>query len=331
MRVGCIGYATEQGVGYLAKSFYDAGVITDMCIFLHDSRQNHLEWYPEGTLTVNTRPFCGPKVDAFVRRCDVMLCIETPFDWDFVNYCRERKVRTVLMPMYEWYPQRPPAQFDKFICPSLLDADYFRGSPFVPVPVDVPWQLRTKARRFLHNSGGIGFMEHKGTRELLLAMHHVKSPLTLTVRSQDPEIKRIMDATKSWDDPRITLNVCNMPYKELWDDHDVLIAPEKLNGLSLPLQEGRAAGMLVMTTDRYPMNTWLPREPLIPVQSTCRSRIAGHLQEIDVSVVSPEEIAFMMDLWYNSDISDFSLGGREWAAQNSWEVLKHRWIEALAS
>ena len=40
----------------------------------------------------------------------------------------------------------------------------------------------------------------------------------------------------------------------------MFVFPEKFNGLSLPLQEARAAGMLVLATDRFPMNTWLPRE-----------------------------------------------------------------------
>ena len=333
MRVGCIGYATEQGVGHLAKSFYDASVITHPAIFLHDQRKNHLDWYPEGTPTFETVPFAGPKVDAYVRSVDVLMFFETPWDWSLLRYCKERGVKTVLVPMYEWFPRRPEYLPDKFICPSLLDYDYFRhhNAEFIPVPVDVSWQLRTKARRYLHNAGGIGFREHKGTRELLLAMKYVKSDLQLTVRSQDEEgLRKILLETNTITNGRIKVEFGNKQYKDLWQDYDVLVAPEKFNGLSLPLQEARAAGMLVMTTNRFPMNTWLPTDPLIPVSKQFRTRIADHLQEIDECVMEPQTIARIMDLWYDRDISDYSLGGREWATQNSWQALKPRWLEGLA-
>lgn len=330
MRIGCLCYATEQGVGYLAKSFYDAGVITDMAIFMHDSRVNHTEWYPPDSLRLTERPFVGPKVDAFVRSVDVMLHFETPFDWSFFQYCRERKVRTVLVPMYEWFPRHPTHLPDKIIAPSLLDADYFPGSKFIPVPVDVPWQQRTRARRYLHNAGGIGFREHKGTRQLLEAMKYVKSDMTLTVRSQDTDgllsiIDSIPDIKK-----RVVFEFGSRPHNELHNNYDVYVAPEKLNGLSLPLAEARAAGMLVMTTNRYPMNTWLPLDPLIPVKEYHKARIANHLLEFDEATVEPQEIARVMDAWYDKDISEYSLSGKSWAKEMSWEALKPRWLKALS-
>lgn len=332
MRVGTICYATEQGLGYLAHSFYKAGVITDALLFKHGSYQNHLEWYPPWTIMLERRPFAGRVLDHFLTGIDVMLFFETPFDWEVLKICKERGIKTAIMPMYEWWPENPPYVPDLFLCPSRLDQDYFPGHPFIPVPVrNDLWERRTTALKFLHNAGHIGFRGHKGTLELLHAVKHVKSPFSLTVRAQDTAgLGKLLDQVPGIvDDERVTIEFGALDYEKLWADHDVLIAPEKFNGLSLPLAEARAAGMFVMTTDRYPMNTWLPKEGLIPVTAVHKTRVAGPYREIDECEVDPVDIARVIDGWFNWDIGAYSLSGKEWANQNSWDVLKPQYIDAL--
>ena len=334
-RIAGLGYASAQGLGHLLRDFYHHKILDDVMIYRHRARKSHMEWYPPDTFELVQTPFNGPIVDKFVRRVKTMLFFETPFDWSFVNYCRERGVKTALMPMYEWFPENPPQRFDKMICPSLLDLDYFPEGVFIPVPVRTDlWKQRTTATRFLHNAGHVGFREHKGTVELLRAVQHVTSPFTLTVRSQDRRtlegiLKQVPSVMR---DSRVRIEMTELPYEQLWDNHDVLIAPEKFNGLSLPLQEGYAAGMLVMTTDRYPMNTWLPKEPLIPVHHYEHNvRVAGPYKSFDEAVVAPEAIAATIDLWFGKDITEYSLRAREWSQQHSWEKLAPRYREELLS
>lgn len=333
MRVGAIIYATDQGLGVLARDFYDAGVIQKVLVFRHPhgDRPSHMEWYP-GAAEMVARPFRGPAVEDFLKSVDVVLYFETPFDWDLVGECRRRNIRTVLIPMYEWYLEHPPRTFDAFINPSRLDQDYFPQGTFIPIPAPQgTWQCRHRARTYLHNSGHIGSRGHKGTLELLQAMPYVKSPLKLIVRSQEVEgLRELLQAVpEAANDPRIEFVFGDVPYTELFAEGDVYVAPEKYNGLSLPLQEACAAGLLVMTTDRYPANTWLSREPLIPVTRYQRARTSkGHL-EFDEAIVDPLNIARVMDAWYGQDISGFSRRGLDYANQHSWEVLKPRYLEAL--
>lgn len=336
IRIGAVGYATEQGLGYLMKSFYDAGVVDDVMIFRHNKRPTHKEWYPRGTIELVDRPFNGSVVDKFVRSVQVMLFFETPFDWHFIPYCQHRGVKTVLMPMYEWLPVNIPSRPDMMLCPSVLDLDYFKGkfhSVFVPVPVDPSrWKLRKKALRFLHNAGNIGHREHKGTRQLVAAIPLVKNPdFRITIRGQD--VRALQSILGNYPavttDPRVTIQYGAQPHEKLFDDHDVYIAPEKFNGLSLPLQEARAAGLLVMTTNRYPANTWLPPEGLIRVAWFERAKIAGPYYEFDEAIVQPEDIAATIDEWYGRDIEQISLSGGQWAKEHSWEALKGRYLEVL--
>lgn len=337
MRVGTVCYATDQGIAHLAKSFYDAGVITDVMVFRHGSRPSHMEWYPEGTIELVNRPFSGPVVDAFLSRVDVMLFMESPFDWAFLQYCRDRGVKTAIVPMYECCPVRRPFEPDKWICPSKLDCQYFPGSPYLPIPVDAPrWELRTRARRWLHNGGNLGLREHKGTRQILQAMQHVKSPITLTVRAQDDAglHKILREVPTALRDSRITFHYGQYPRDQLFDDHDVFVMAEKYNGLSLPLAEARAAGMVVVTSDRFPMNDWLPKEFLIQVNRYIRAKVGGPYHEYDEAVIDPVMIARTIDAIYDHGekhgVDNYSLTGREWYETMSWETLKSRWIEELS-
>lgn len=335
MRVGCVTYASDQGIAMLGKQFFDAGIITDVMIFRHGSRPEHPEWYPEGTEILVGRPFNGPKVEAFIKSVDVMLFFETPFDWTVLTLCKKLGTKTVIVPMYECTPATIPVVPDKWICPSLLDVEYFPGSEFIPIPVPpIEWQQRTVAKEFLHNGGHLGLRGHKGTLELLQAMQYVKSDLHLTVRSQDTVgLARIIQQVPKvvLDSPNLTIESGAVPYENLFKEYDVLIAPEKYNGCSLPMNEGRASGMLVVTSNRFPMNTWLPTWPLIKVHSYSRQRVGGGYNSYDEALILPKDIAAKMDELYGQDITDYSLSGKAWAEEHSYHALKSRWLEALAS
>lgn len=340
MRVGHVGYATSQGIGHLSKSFYDAGIITDMMIYKHphgeERAPTHREWYPPETHFITTKAIYGEKVERFLDDVDVMLFIETPFDWAFANRCRERGVKTAVVVMYEWFLERPSHAFDLFLNPSLLDQEYFPQGVHIPIPVEdhLTWHARHSAVRFLHNAGHIGSRNHKGTLELMQAMKFVKSEIELTIRCQDKRgMQRLLESAPNCKtDPRVVIVDWEVPREKLFDPaFDVYIAPEKYNGLSLPLQEAFASGMMVMTSNRFPHNQWLPEEPLIPVSGIRKAQtMRGHL-EFEESIISPEDIAASIDRWYMQSITNYSLAGLQYLNHHSWATLKHRYIEALES
>ena len=223
----------------MGKSFYDAGIVSEVLIYAHpDGRETRREWYPESTSMVHGRDFatrCRTDVAHFLSKIDVCLFFETPFDWNVLPLCKKHGVKTVLVPMYEWSLLNPPYSFDKVICPSLLDQQYFPGAPFLPIPVEPKfWKPRTKALRFLHNGGGIGSREHKGTRQLIESIPYVQPPISLTIRAQNgAALERILAANPAArSDRRVTWEFGERLYETLWDDHDVLIAPEKFTPIA---------------------------------------------------------------------------------------------------
>lgn len=324
--MGTLCFATNQGLGILAKSFYDHGVVTDPMIVRHGKRKTHSDWYPAGTPQLSGLGSSGRrKAEDFCKKMDVMLFFETPFIWELFPFCREHGVKTVLMPMYECYLRHPPYKPDKFICPSLLDQNHI-GGDFIPVPVEVPWRKRKTAQVFVHNAGNGGLKGRNGTKELVEALKYVESPAQFIVRSQG-ELRIPSSLSNS---AKVEVIYGNHPYDTLWDEGDVFVFPERFNGLSLPLQEARAAGMLVIATDRFPINTWLPRDPLIPVGEYRRNQVSGGCLEFDDAIVDPKEIARRIDEWYGKDISDYSENGRKWAESMSWNNLKPLYMEALS-
>jgi len=301
---GSIVLATEQGLGYLAKAFYDNGIIDKIAIHPHSTRKSHTEWYPDAVSVSE------------LLECDTILFFETPFDLDFMKEAKAKGIKIVFMPMYECSNPRIVEMADVIINPSDLDQEYYPDGIRLNVPVDVKWRKRSVAKVFVHNAGNGGLGGRNGTTELLKAMKHVKSPIKLIVRSQMP-IKQI-------DDPRIEYRIGQ--FDDIWAEGDVFVFPEKFNGLSLPAQEAYASGMVVMSGDRFPMNTWLPKEHLIPVKGTTKERLAVL---IDVAEFSPVDIAKSIDNIYGKSIIITSEQGREWAEQNSWEVLAPKYKELL--
>lgn len=303
---------SDQGLSYLAKSFYDHGLIQKVLIRQHSSRTNHDDWYARSSVVSSLEE---------LLECETLLFFETPFYEELFHRAKEKGIKTVIMPMYECTHPRHVALADMVIVPSLLDQVFYPDSIFIPVPVEVKWQKRLQARHFVHNAGNGGLGGRNGTKELLEAIQHVKSPIQLTIRSQVP-IQRVFGG-----DSRVSIQEGQVSSEELWKEGDVFIFPEKFNGLSLPLQEAYAAGMLVMAGNRFPMNTWLPTEPLIPIK---RSHMVSHAVQFQSAQYDPREIAAKIDEWYNRDIWNYSERGRKWGQANSWPVLKEQY-EAILS
>ena len=301
---GAVIYCTEQGLGRQAKSFFDHGIFSEVLIQPHHSYVNHYEWYPN-----RVRDY-----EELLSKCSEIWFFETPFDWKYITRARERGIKTVLVLMYECSKNPLPYFPDVLVGGSVMEREFFGDTVHVinvPASDELVWRKRVKAEIFIHNGGHGGIGGRNGTRELMEAMKHVKSPIKLIIRTQIP-IKMI-------DDPRIEYRVGDFPYEQIFDEGDVFIYPDKFGGSCLPLQEAHASGMMVMASDRHPTNTWLPKECLIPIEGYTKERISS---VFDSAIVSPIKIAECLDKWYNKDITEFSLQGKQWKEQNSWTKLK---------
>ena len=327
--VGSIVYATKSGLGILAKLLYESKIIDKVLVVQHQKFESHLEWYPAEDIIL--------AADEFLDSIDTLLLLEAPmpnpFDWSLVQRAKYKGKKIVLMPMYESTPRQSLVLVDEFICPSPLDLEYYQdfNACYLPVPApnDVEWNLREKANVFVHNVGHGGIFSRNGTVEVVQALPMIKSDIKLIIRIQPdskPELLSLVDEIK---DDRVEVVKEQIPFQELWKTGDVFLFPEKFNGLSLPLQEASAAGMCVMAGDRFPINEWLPREPLIPVSGYFKTVQPWTRVAIKNAIIHPRSIAETVDKWAGQDISKQSLAGKEWAEDNQGDRLKSRYDEVL--
>lgn len=306
MSKGIVCYATEQGLGRQAKSFFDNDLVQEVFVFPHASYKNQYDWYPNRCKTY----------DELLSKVTEVWFLETPFDWNFVLEARKRGIKTVLFLMYEC--SRLPYYPDVLVGGSIMEKIHFEGEGRevkvinVPAPKEISWKLRQNARVFVHNAGHGGLGGRNGTTQLIEAIKHVKSPIKLIIRTQNPTFK--------CDDPRVEIRTGDFEYSTLFDEGDVFIYPDKFGGSCLPVQEAHSAGMMCMVSDRLPHNTWLPKAPLIPIRGYKKEKIAE--KEFDSAIVDPLDIALCIDKWYDKDITEFSFAGKQWAEDNSWEKLK---------
>ena len=327
LKVGTICLTSDQGLSYLVRDFYKNGIITNVLIQSHPRFKNNPEWYnkekcdlpvvSEYPFTNQIPNFLKNKIIDFLKQIDILFFFETPFYLEILEMAKAMNIPTIFMPMYECTPF--PIDCDVYLSPS--DLDYKYNSIFyknkknirvnVPVPDAIKWKERKRAKVFVHNAGNGGTYDRNGTKELIESMRYVESPIRLIIRSQ----------TKNFvcKDPRVTISNKHITFDQLWANGDVFIFPEKFNGLSLPIQEAYSSGMVVMCGDRFPMNSWLPKEPLIGIKAYEDKNIVN--VKFKSAIFEPKEIASSIDRWYNKNIADLSYQGKKWLNNNNWESL----------
>jgi hypothetical protein len=116
-KVGAVVLACEQGLGYLAKDFFDNGIIDYVHIVKHSTRENHYEWYPKQAICTE---------EELLNKSDILLFFETPFNWKLIPRARELGKKTILIPMYECTNYPLPYFPDEIWCPSALDYDVYK-------------------------------------------------------------------------------------------------------------------------------------------------------------------------------------------------------------
>ncbi len=330
MNVGTICYCTQSGLGHLAKQFYDAGIINRILIHPHPRYKEFPEWYRKEDRYFlrkgQHREFCD--------KLDALIIFENAFTgWGAVNHAKNiTKTKFILCPMYEWTPNPLPVKPDYVLCPSLLDCQYFEKYRHefmtIPVPDSIEWRQRDTAHTFVHNAGHGQVGYAKGTPEVLEAFaKYVKSDAKLLVRGQynEPRIAEVFAKYKDY--PNILIEHGDVSYGELFGMGDVYINAERYNGLSLPLQEAYASGMMVMTSDRFPANDWLPKGPLIPVSGYEKHSVNS--TQFDRATIDPMNIAHKVDEWYGKDIVSFSQEGRKWREAHCWSAMKPQYVKLI--
>ncbi len=323
MNIALIARSDNTGLGNLSWDYARNLGVKKTLIIKRNGYSHFPDRFTGGRLS--TKEISTPdEIDWLLDGIDVLLTIETPYNWDTYSIAKKKGVRTVLIPMYEWLPPRRTEYkyIDLFMCGSTLDYNVSPGNKvFIQIPVDrkrLPFKKRVVAKTFIHNAGHGGVLGRNGTSELLAAIKMVKSDVNFIIRSQFP-IGKIQD-------DRVQVIEGNVEhYWDLWREGDIFVFPCKFGGNFLPMNEAMSVGMPIMTTDFSPWNKFLNKDLLIPTTRTISGIVSG--RSIEMAVVAPKDIAEKIDQFAHKNIEKYSEELNQMAGEISWEKIKPRIIK----
>lgn len=278
MRLGLVARMDSRGLGIQTKALYDhlhpakTLVIPSTRATSERPLRNHPDWYPDGEF-IDGWP-TPTDYGNWLPGLDTVITCETPYHPSLFTIAEQLHIRTVMQPNYELWNRNYPH-------PSLYAAPtkwYFDDLPdpktHLPMPVateDFRPDPPPRATNFLHVIGRPAIHDRNGTTDLLLALQHVRSEITLTLRCQQAGyVHTILSDVNPLIPPHITLRIEDGDlehYTDLYTDQHVLVLPRRFGGLCLPAQEAVAAGMPVVMTDVSPNNDWLPADWLVPANN----------------------------------------------------------------
>ena len=274
-----------------------------------------------------------PTRDDIARFCDGLDAVytaETGYGHDIWH----AGVKTVLHANYEfWDTTDDPTVL---AIPTLWHVDDFPDPVHLPVPIETD-RLAVEnhpatAQHFLHVVGRPAIHDRNGTLDLLQALQHVKSPITMTVTCQQPGyVGGLINDYSIRIPSHVLLNVESGDFENYWDAYhhiDAMILPRRFGGLCLPAQEAVGAGIPVIMPNISPNNTWLCQAWLTDAEVAGEFRAKQH---ITYYRTDPHVLAEKIDqLATDEDFYQHSLcmAGNLRQAM-SWEALAPRYRELM--
>ena len=322
LKIGIVARVDLGGLGHQAYSFWKHIPQISRELIVLSGIGDDLYRYPKGTICQYGDPTLED-IDEFLQDIDIVIAFETAYNWNIFSKAKEKGIKIILIPNYEWTTPRLPVEPDLYLCLSKLDYDLMpEPKVFIQMTVDrkeFPFQLRKKAETFVFNNGAGGSLNRNGLSELLQAIPLVKSKVRFLIRSQ---VK-----FKPPQDPRVEVRIGAFTHESLYKEGDMFIFPHKFDGLSLPIQEALSAGMPVISTDIYPHNTYLPKEWLFKPAGNIKGQVFRTRRMIDIAILDPQKIAEKIDEFAGKDITEESKKADKIAESISWDNLQNKFIE----
>lgn len=257
---------------------------------------------------------------------DVVISLETPYNWSLISEAKKKGVKTIINPNYEWIPRDIPEEPDLWLCTNILNYNTIQtdNKVYVPQPINrdmFKFKKRKKARVFLFNNGNGGAHGRNGLKEFLEAINFVKSDVKFIINSQVP-VETVYDK-------RIELHQGEPNIQEIWKEGDVFVHLRKFGAMSLPMNEAMSLGLPILGINRDPENTYLPTELLVEPEGKYVMRCREDVIDIEACSYSPVKIAEKIDEIANTDISAYSEKMNELADKWDWEKLRNFYIETF--
>ena len=350
MRIGYIGYANNSGIGNMGLDLIEQFNIDYHFIVNGEDKGTNpsLSKASNKVISDTWLPDTNELIE-FLKQIDIIITIETTYHPDLFKLCKEYNVRSIMIPMWEWFEWGKYSGADMYICTSRQTYEYLIETVIVEDRVSgdsivhIPWAIDTDKFKFrlrgekpnvmfLHNAGFGGLNCRKGTIEVVSAFNMIKNKdLILILNSQRPleffpqDIQQIIKTNIqiSFNDEDVKDNAA------LYDVGDVYLYPARYDGQALVAQEALACGLPTFVTDAPPMNEFGTDEFFkLPIEREVPIRIHNH--SIDMNLCHAGTLAKRIDECFDLDLKYISNIGRKLIEEKySWNALRDKYVKAI--
>lgn len=339
-KIGIIARSDNRGLGnqtWEAVRHLDPAKV----LVINIPSEQPLDLRPErfrGAHTINGWPTPNDMA-AFLQGLDAVYTAETPYHYSLFSIAEQMGIQTVLHVNPEFCDklQRDVPDPTLYLAPTTWMWDELPNPKrLLPFPVDLTRfgmrQMADRATHFLHIVGRPAIHDRAGTVEFLYALENVKESVRVTIRCQTKDYVQSLIKVHDITIPaHVELDVKDVDVPNYWDMYEgqVLVAPRRYGGMSLPMQEAVANMMPVISTDVVPQRDWLPADWLVPVTETGTFMARTTIQNYRAS---EKALAAKIDQ-FASDAEYYqaqSYKAARIADTISWETLKPQYLEVLS-
>lgn len=354
MKLGLIARADNSGLGIQTFEFYRhmqpaKTLVVDISML--NRNKIYPEKYPDARV-IHGFPTKGD-LEAFLDGLDCVFVAEAPYNFELYTLARERGIKTAVQYNYEffdWFANPELPRPDLLIAPSLwhyAEIDQFCQANQIqhayihsPVARDkLPFRQINQAREFLHVVGRAASHDRNGTKTVINAALHTRTPAKIIIHFQGEQglphqtthtIEDYREMIEAVDSPNLIMQQSDFEnYEDIYKRGDVLLLPRRYGGNCLPMNEALSVGMPAIMTDIEPNKRFLPHHWLIP---------AGKIGEfsprtvIDIFEADPRHLAKAIDRFYRMTEAEFlneNARASNLAESISWDSLKWRYQHRL--
>lgn len=270
------------------------------------------------------------KVRKFLRGLDVVMAVETVYDWDLIDWAHAEGCRVVIAGNPEFYAHHAHPDWphpDVWAWPTPWLIDQLPAGIELPVPCVEREQTAADPEsdtfNVVHVIGKMAANDRNGSLDVIEAIPSIRGRVKVRVVTQGDSLPRKIRHGSNVELEVITGGVADR--WEMYEDMHMLLLPRRYGGLSLPALEALSCGLTTLMTDTSPNEIW--PGPRVPARKGRIQRSPfGKIQTVGCH---PLDIASKIDFYAKRrDLLAAEMEeAQAFAANNLWPELKHRLYE----
>jgi len=340
MRLALIARADSRGLGNQTADLHrHMSPVSTICVDMSANTpyRQHFGRFPGAHVATPAELVAtAARAGWFSGAVDVILTAETPYDYSLWTEAAAAKVGTVCQVNPEFWPYARSPDLPRptiAVSPTGWLNHRMPDVRVLPHPVDrarFPHEARgtSETVTFLHVAGHKAMMDRNGTGTVMQALSRIRRSCRFVIRSQSP-LSDLAGRAPQHVDVDVVVADLDDP-ADLYAGADVLVAPRRYGGQSLPLNEAASCGLALVVSDVDPQNGFVPPAGRVPC--TRRRRFLTQGGAVDAWQADPRALAAKIDELVDDRVllADLCAASDRYAASISWGRLKGDWLRLLA-